>query len=150
MAQSLAKIVVHTVFSTKGRRGVLPDTSEADVYAYLGGICRKAGSHCIGVGGAEDHVHMLCTLPRTLSIAQLLNEVKVGSSKWLKAQGCDAGRFAWQGGYGAFSLGESQIAAALEYIQSQREHHRHVSFEEEFVQFLEKYNIEYDARYLWE
>ena len=149
--QSLAKILVHTVFSTKVRRSFLRDKPLRDeLHRYLGGILANLECQPIIVGGVEDHVHLLCALSRTCDVAAMVKEVKRGSSLWLKAKSPDLADFAWQNGYGIFSIGFSQIESVREYIAGQEEHHRKVSFQDEFRQLLRRYEIEFDERYVWD
>ena len=150
MAQSLAKIILHLVFSTKNRDRWLKHNIQPELFAYLAGICRTAGSNAYRVGGTEDHIHIACTLPRTLTVSKLLEEIKKSSSIWVKNQNDNLRSFAWQAGYGAFSLGESQLPLLLRYIENQREQHRIITFQEEFLDLLDRYRIEYDKRYLWD
>jgi len=121
-----------------------------DLYRYMAGITQAHGSLAHEIGGVEDHVHLLITLPRTLSISKLIEETKKGSSKWIKSKGLIYKDFAWQNGYGAFSIGQSNYAALRHYIQNQEEHHKKVSTQDEFRIFLNKYKIEYDERYVWD
>jgi putative transposase len=149
--QSLAKILVHTVFSTKDRRPFLRDKPLRDeLHRCLGGILTNLDCQPIIVGGVEDHVHFLCALSRTCEAAAMVKEVKRGSSLWLKTKSPDLADFAWQNGYGIFSIGFSQIDAVRDYIAGQEEHHRKVSFQDEFRQLLHRYEIELDERYVWD
>jgi putative transposase len=151
MPQSLAKILVHTVFSTKERRPFLRDPALRDeLQRYLGGIVAHLDCQPIIVGGVEDHVHLLCALSRTCEPAELVKEVKRGSSLWLKTKDADLHDFAWQNGYGMFSIGFSQIEAVRNYIAGQEEHHRKISFQDEFRQLLHRYDIAFDERYVWD
>jgi REP-associated tyrosine transposase len=151
MAQSLAKILVHSVFSTKQRRPLLRDLAlRSELHRYLGGILKQLGCQPVIVGGVEDHVHLLAALSRTIAPAEMVKELKRGSSLWIKERDPGMRDFAWQNGYGAFSIGFSQIAAVKRYIAGQPEHHRKTSFQEEFRLFLRKYEIEYDERYVWD
>jgi len=149
--QSLSKILVHAVFSTKDRRPFLRDKSlREELHRYIGGILSRLECQTIIVGGVEDHVHLLCALSRTCDAASMIKEVKRGSSLWLKTKSPDLADFAWQNGYGIFSIGFSQIETARDYISTQEEHHREVSFQDEFRQFLRRYEIEFDERYVWD
>ena len=151
MPQSLAKILVHAVFSTKHRDPFLRDLALRDeTHRYLGGILKRLDCQPIIVGGVEDHVHLLCVLARTVPAAEMVKEVKRGSSLWIKEKGPEQKDFAWQGGYGAFSIGFSPIAAVKDYIANQEEHHRQLSFQDEFRALLERYEIEFDERYVWD
>jgi putative transposase len=148
MPQSLAKILVHLIFSTKNREPIIPDAVRPHLHAYLVGIMDNLKCPSLQTGGTNDHVHILLTLGRTTTVSDVVEEVKKGSSKWMKTQ--DVPTFAWQAGYGAFSVGESQVATVVRYIQRQEEHHRHLSFQEEFRRFLERYRVAYDERYVWD
>ena len=117
------------------------------LHAYLAGILDKLKSPSLQTGGVADHVHILFALGRTMSQADVVEEVKKSSSKWMKAEGC-VPAFSWQAGYGAFSIGESQADMVIHYIQNQEEHHRTVKFQEEFRKFLERYKIPYDECYV--
>ena len=151
MAQSLAKILVHTVFSTKDRRPFLRDKPLRDeLHNYLGGILANHDCQPIIIGGVEDHVHILSTLSRTMAASEMVKEVKRGSSLWLKTKSPDLHDFAWQSGYGIFSVGHSQVEDVRNYIAGQEEHHRKVSFQDEFRKLLERYKIEFDERYVWD
>jgi REP element-mobilizing transposase RayT len=151
MPQSLAKILVHTVFSTKDRRPFLRERSlREELQRYLGGILTHLDCQPIIVGGVEDHVHLLSALSRTCDASEMVKEVKRGSSLWVKTKSPDLRNFAWQSGYGIFSIGFSQIGTVRNYIARQEEHHRKVSFQEEFRQLLQRYEIEFDERYVWD
>jgi REP element-mobilizing transposase RayT len=151
MAQSLAKIIVHTIFSTKNRQPHLRDPRlREELNRYIGGILLELDCQPIVVGGVEDHVHILCNLSRICEPANMVKEVKRGSSLWLKTKGPGLSSFAWQSGYGIFSIGYSQIESVRSYIARQEEHHRQVSFQDEFRQFLKRYEIKFDERYVWD
>ncbi|HVV00941.1 MAG TPA: transposase [Verrucomicrobiae bacterium] len=151
MPQSLAKILVHTVFSTKERRPFLRDRSlQEEMHRYLGGILVNLDCQPIIVGGVEDHVHLLCALSRTCEAAEMVKEIKRGSSLWLKTKGAELSDFGWQNGYGIFSIGFSQVSSVRDYIARQEEHHRKVSFQDELRQLLKRYEIAYDERYVWD
>ena len=151
MSQSLAKILVHTVFSTKDRRPFLRDKIlREELHRYLGGILTNLDCQPIIAGGVADHVHLLCALSRTCEAAAMVKEVKRGSSLWVKTKSLDLQDFAWQNGYGIFSIGFSQIASVRSYIAGQEEHHRQASFQDEFRLLLKRYEIEFDERYVWD
>ena len=150
MAQSLAKVFVHLIFSTKGRRRFIVEDIRDELNAYLVGIFRNYDSPALRVGCVEDHVHILLSLSRNYAIKKIVEEVKKGSSKWVKTQGPPFEGFYWQNGYGAFSVSPSNVEAVIEYIASQSEHHRTMTFQEEFRRFLKKHGMEFDERYVWD
>ncbi len=151
MSQSLAKILIHTVFSTKERRPFLSDKSVREkLHRYLGGILLQHDSQPIVIGGVEDHAHILSTLSRTGTAAEMVKELKRGSSLWLKAKSPDLHDFAWQNGYGMFSIGFSQVEPVRHYITGQEEHHRKISFQDEFRELLRRYAIEFNELYVWD
>ena len=151
MSQSLAQIYVHIIFSTKGRRPLLQnDSLRAEVHRYLGGVCRNLESRAIAIGGVAHHVHILCRLSRTKTVAVLVRELKRESSKWIKSKEPALSNFHWQDGYGAFSISPSHLAALQRYIANQAKHHQRESFQSEFRRILEKYGVEYDERYVWD
>ncbi len=150
MPQSLAQIYLHIVYSTKDRRPFLADLELRErTHAYLAGICRNHDSPAIIIGGVQDHVHLLCRLGRTITIADLVRELKRDSSKWAKEQAPGLGLFQWQAGYGTFSVSPSHVEPLKRYIARQDDHHRRESFQDEFRRLLNKYGIEYDERYVW-
>jgi putative transposase len=146
--QSLSKILVHVIFSTKNREPTISPEIRPSLHAYITGILKNLRCPSLQTGGAADHVHVLLSLARTRTVADVVEEVKKSSSKWMKQQGVDS--FFWQGGYGAFSIGESQLPALIAYIARQEEHHRHLSFQEEFRRLLDRYGVSYDERYVWD
>lgn len=148
MAQSLAKIYIHLIFSTKNREPVLQDDVRVDLHDYIGGIIRDLNCPSIEINTEPDHAHALFSLSRTLSISQVVQEVKSGSSAWLKKQSGHYADFHWQNGYGAFSVSQSNVAGVRAYILNQREHHRRMTFREESREFLRRYEIEFDERYV--
>jgi REP element-mobilizing transposase RayT len=151
MPQSLAQIHLHLVFSTKNREPFLTDKAlRAETHAYLGGVCRNVGCPSLTVGGVEDHVHILCRLSRTWTVADLLQALKRESSKWLKEKAPSLASFYWQNGYGAFSISPGHVEGLKEYIATQEEHHRKETFQDEVRRLLKKYGVEYDERYVWD
>jgi putative transposase len=150
MPQSLANVLLHVIFSTKKRAPFIDPAIETELFPYLASICRACGSPSHAIGGTDDHVHIACSLSRTVTLSQLLEEVKRSSSKWIKTQRPDFRSFAWQNGYGAFSVGQSQLVTLRQYIAGQREHHRAKTFQDEFREFLRRYQIQYDERYVWD
>ena len=151
MSQSLAKILVHVVFSTKDRRPFLHDKIlREESHRYLGGILNQLGCQPVIVGGVADHAHVLCALARTVTAAEMVKEIKRGSAGWLKTKDPNLSDFAWQNGYGIFSIGFSQVETVRDYIARQEEHHRRVSFQDELRELLRRYEMEGDERYLWD
>ncbi|MBO0697675.1 MAG: IS200/IS605 family transposase [Zavarzinella sp.] len=151
MSQSLAQVYLHIVFSTKDRHPFLQDPSTRDeAHKYLGGTCNKLHCPVLRVGGVADHVHILCRLGRTISVADLVKELKRDSSQWLKTKGPDQAAFYWQNGYGAFSVSPSLVEVVRDYIARQEEHHRTMSFQDEFRHLLRKHGLEWDERYVWD
>ena len=151
MSQSLAQIYVHLVFCTKGRVRFLRDERiRIDVHNYLGGACKNQNCPVIQVGGVEDHVHILCRLGRTICVADLIRELKIESSQWVKTKDAWLADFHWQSGYGAFSLSPSHVDSVVAYIANQEMHHRQISFQEEFRSLLTEYGLEWDERYVWD
>jgi REP element-mobilizing transposase RayT len=150
MPQSLANVLLHVVFSTKGRGPVLANAWRPELEAYLAGILRHLDCPAVQVGGMQEHVHLLCRLSRTLAIAKMVEEVKKGSSKWVKTKAAALRNFHWQNGYGVFSVNPSRAPEVIEYIADQEKHHRRVTFEEEYRALLEKHGLEFDERHVWD
>ena len=149
MGQSLVKNYLHIVFSTKNRKPLIDEGIENELYSYLAGICNKLECYPIKVGGYTNHVHVLCNLSKRMALVKLMEELKSHSSKWIKTKGDKYSNFYWQDGYGAFSVNPREVEVVVKYIENQKEHHRKKSFQEEFVAFLEKYNVEFDEKYVW-
>ena len=150
MPQSLSRVLVHLIFSTKHRAPVLSASIRTELHPYLAAVLRSHQCPSLQVGGVEDHVHVLFALCRTLSLAQIVEMVKVASSKWLKTKGTVLAHFHWQSGYGAFSVSESETGSVIDYIRTQEEHHRKMSFQEEYRNFLARHRVDYDERYVWD
>ena len=140
----------HCVFSTRERRPLISPELQERLWPYLGGIARQNEMKAIEIGGVSDHIHILLSLPSTLSIAKAMQLIKGGSSKWLHETFPEHRLFGWQVKYGAFSVSVSQLDKTIEYIQGQAEHHRNRIFQEEFLALLKRHGIAYDERYLWE
>ncbi|MBC7850534.1 MAG: IS200/IS605 family transposase [Chitinophagaceae bacterium] len=150
MGQSLSKIGVHIVFSTKNRHpSILPDI-ENELHKYLGGVSNNLKCPVITTGGYNDHVHVLSILSSTIPLMKLIETLKSHSSLWVKSKGDLYKDFYWQRGYGAFAVSAQDLRTVADYIGDQRTHHQHVSFQEELRSFLIKYEIPYNERYLWE
>ena len=150
MSQSLANILVHMVFSTKERQQVPANTWRPELEAYMAGILGNMDCPAVKVGSVPDHVHFLCRLSRTLTVAKMVEEVKKGSSKWGKTKAVALRNFHWQNGYGAFSVSPSRAPAVIRYIADQEKHHRRVTFQEEYRALLQKHHVAFDERYVWD
>jgi putative transposase len=149
MPQSLSQIYVHLVFSTKGREPWIQSSVEPRLHAYLAGTLNAIECPAIVVGGMPDHVHLLFRLSRTRPLSDVVKDAKVESSKWMKDEGC-VSEFAWQAGYGAFSVSASQLETVTHYIQHQAEHHATRTFQDEFRRMLKLYQIDYNEAYVWD
>ena len=149
MSQSLNKIYIHIIFSTKNREDLVPEKNLNEIHSYIGGIINQNLCKSIIIGGTANHIHILCELTSTVSTAMLLQEIKRSSSKWIKRAYPQHPNFAWQNGYAAFSVSQSKMDTVTNYIRNQKEHHTKKSFKEELVEFLKNYKIEYKEEYLW-
>ena len=151
MPQSLARVLIHTVFSTQGREPVFQDASfRAEMHAYLGGCAKGLDCLPIQIGGVSDHVHLLTTLSRTLAIAEFVKEIKRVSTNWIHERGGLYHQFHWQAGYGCFSVSESKAEAVVRYIASQEEHHRKITFQDEYRELLRRHGQAWDEAYVWD
>lgn len=150
MAQSLARVHIHLIFSTKNRLPLLHDEVREPLHRYAAGTLKNLNCPPTLINSVDDHVHMLFELARTLSISDAVEEIKTSSSKWLKAQSVRLSDFAWQSGYGAFAVSFSNIDAVRAYIANQREHHRATTFQGEFRAFLNRHDVKFDERYVWD
>ncbi len=150
MGQSLVKNYLHIVFSTKHRQPLIQPPYEAELHAYLGGICNKLDCQAIKVGGYTDHVHILCMLSKKIALMKLVEEVKSHSSKWTKTLDPSLQNFYWQDGYAAFSVNPTQVDKVIAYIANQHQHHSQKTYQAEYRQFMKYYRMEYDERYVWD
>jgi REP element-mobilizing transposase RayT len=148
MSNTFTNLNYHLVFSTKDRQPLITKDRQVRIHGYIGGIIRDLRGEPICIGGVEDHVHILCRLKTDVSLADVLRQIKGSSSKWINDELNPAGKFAWQAGYAAFSVSRSKTDNVVRYINEQEEHHRHVGFKDELVDFLKRHGIEYDERYL--
>jgi REP element-mobilizing transposase RayT len=148
MSHTYCCSLFHCVFSTKERRNTIVPEIQTRLWAYMDGVAREHQTKALGVGGMEDHVHILLSLPSSMPIATAMREIKSASSRWMH-ETCGQEDFDWQEGYGAFSIGWAQVEATLADVARQQEHHRKRDFQAEFIAFLKKHHIEYDARYVW-
>ena len=148
MPQTLSLNLVHSIFSTKDRRPLIHDDIAPNLHAYLAGTARRLDCECFRVGGVEDHVHLALRLASTHTAAKIVSELKTSSSVWMKKQGVAA--FAWQRGYGLFSVGPTNLTALVRYIDNQKAHHTKRSFQDEMRGFCEKYHVRIDEQYVWD
>jgi len=151
MAQSLANLWVHLIFSTKNRFPFLTDRGlRLDMHGYLASVLRSHDCETKIVGGVEDHIHVLFALSKNRSLTEVIKEIKRTSSAWIKTVSESHSEFYWQRGYGAFSVSQSHLAEVIRYIENQEEHHKRVTFQDEYRTFLRRYSIEFDERYVWD
>ena len=156
MSQSLSQIYIHAIFSVKNRtRALAYPELRKDLNAYSAGVMKSVGSNALIVGAVIDHMHILFKLSRTDTISKVISTLKSSTSAWIKEQKCDVKdpylmKFSWQSGYGAFSVSASKVDIVRKYIENQEEHHKRVTFQDEYREFLGKYDIEYDEKYVWD
>ena len=149
MANTYINILVHAVFTTKNREPWLPSSLRERLYPYICGIARENGLKVLCIGGTDNHIHILLSLNSTTSIAKAIQLIKGGSSKWIHETFPEQKLFSWQEGYGAFSIGISNVDETRQYIENQEKHHSKESFCDEYLKFLRKNNIDFDEKYLW-
>jgi putative transposase len=150
MPQSLVKNLLHLVFSTKHRTPWISNTVRERLYAYQAGVFKEWDSPALVIGGVEDHVHALFSLSKNHPLKKIVEEVKKGSSKWMKSEGTGNADFYWQNGYAAFSVSASNIEAVKQYIQTQEEHHRKMTFQDELRALLDRHQVAFDEQYVWD
>jgi REP element-mobilizing transposase RayT len=150
MPQSLTEILIHLIYSTKNREPWITDQVASGLFSCLDETLRSRSCRSLAANGTADHVHILFYLGRTITVADLVRDLKVDSSVWIKTQHPSFAGFHWQAGYGAFSVGRSMLEATRQYIANQQEHHRSRSFQDEYRAFLRKYEIPFDERYVWD
>ena len=150
MAHTYSNLLVHALFSTKGRTPLLDAELKPELFSYMGGIITQLRGKPLLIGGPKDHVHLLFVLPCSLSVADLMEKVKGNSSKWVKNRWQNRSHYAWQTGYTAFSVSQSNLDSVKIYIASQEAHHRRITFQEEVLAFLKKHEIAYDPRYVFD
>ncbi len=146
MPHAFTKNHQHVVFSTKGRRKIISSEIQPRLWSYMTGICRNHGMVSVAVGGIDDHAHLLFHLPPTITLSKAISMIKANSSKWMNEH--ERG-FAWQEGYASFSVSESNLEAVAKYIRNQRQHHRRMTFEEEYLALLKKHRIDFDPKYVF-
>ena len=149
MPQSLSKLYVHIIFHTKHNQSLISVEIEKELYAYIGGIIKKNESVPIKINGTENHIHILAAMSKNIALAKFVEEIKRNSSRWIKTKDVKFQEFAWQGGYAGFSVSQSVVERVKNYIENQKEHHKKVSFQDEYVKFLSEYEINYNQEFLW-
>ena len=150
MSQTLVKMYTHIIFSTKKHQPFIKPDVEQELHSYIGGVIKQNGGIPFMINTMPDHIHILSTLPKNISLSKFLEEIKRNSSRWIKTKGKVYENFAWQGGYCGLSVSSSKTQAVSNYIANQKEHHKKMTFKEELIKFLKEYGIEYDERYLWD
>jgi len=150
MSQSLSNLLVHIIFSTKKRKQNIRPGIKTELYSYISGVCKKLESPVQQIGGISDHIHILVSLSRSITISKLVGEIKANSSRWIKTRGENYRNFSWQNGYGAFSIGQSGFQQCTRYIAKQEQHHKKVTFQEEYLRLLKRYQVDFDKKFLWD
>ena len=149
MSQSLSKLYVHIIFHIKNDSTPIAEEDRAKLYAYIGSILHSNDSYSILINGVCDHVHILCVASKNIALSKLVEEVKKNSSRWIKTESTRYKKFAWQGGYGCFSVSPSLLDKNKQYIANQTTHHEKISFKDEYILFLKEYGIKYNEKFLW-
>jgi putative transposase len=150
MPRTFTNLLTHCIFSTKQREALIVPAMQSELHAYLGGLAREAGGTALAINSVADHAHMLVKLPPAVALSEAMRLIKANSSKWVHEKWPDRASFAWQLGFGAFSVSKSNVPDVMKYIADQEEHHRRFTFQEEFLGFLRNHQVEYDERYIWE
>jgi len=150
MGHTYSNLLHHVTFSTKDRSRTIQEAWARRLHQYMAGVARKEFGKALAIGGTDDHVHGLLVLPTTVCIAEAMRKWKSLSSKWINETLSLPHRFAWQNGYGAFTVNHSNASTVAAYVESQAEHHKRMTFQEEFIALLERHGIEYDPRYVWD
>ena len=149
MEHSLAKLYVHIIFHVKDEQNFIRQEDEKELYAYIGGIIKLTSSDPIKINGTENHIHALANMSKNISFSKFLEEIKKNSSRWLKTKNIHYKDFAWQSGYSGYSVSQSKVEIVKNYIERQKEHHKKISFREEYLKFLSEHGIKFDENYLW-
>jgi putative transposase len=149
MANTYTQIHIHFVFAVKFRHGIIQSKWKEDLYKYIAGVIQNNNHKLLAINGMPDHIHILIGLRPAQSISDLMKDVKQSSSKWINDNKLTSGHFEWQEGYGAFSYSKSQIIQVINYIQNQEIHHKKKTFKEEYLDFLEKFEIDYDEKFIF-
>ncbi len=149
MANTFTQLQIQFVFAVKHRKGVINKSWKDELYKYITGIIQNNSHKLLCINGVEDHIHIFVSMKPTQSISDLLKDIKSNSSKWINQKGFVNGKFEWQSGYGAFSYSQSHIKNVIKYIENQEQHHHKKSFKDEYLDFLDKFEIEYDEKYIF-
>jgi len=149
MTHTYTQLDYHLVWSTKNREPIITPLFQERLYEYIGGVFRDMNSVCLEIGGVADHLHILARISSTVSISDLIRDVKASSTRWMQKEVLRNGAFSWQEGYGAFSVSPSHLDPITQYIKNQAEHHKSVTFKEEFLRILDKNKVNYEEKYLW-
>lgn len=150
MPSTYTNLLYHLVFSTKQRLPLIQPEFAEELYCYVGGIIRAEGGVQLEIGGMNDHVHILAKLKPAIAASEILAKLKANSSKWVNDHKLKFRKFGWQEGFAAFSVSESQVPTVRQYIRNQAEHHQRHTFQEEYVELLDRHGIQYDPQYLWD
>jgi REP element-mobilizing transposase RayT len=150
MVDTFSQIYIHIIFSVKERQNVIHATWREELFKYISGIIKGKNQKLYAIGGMPDHVHILISLSPNCLISELVNSVKTNSTKWINSKGFVKGKFNWQEGYGAFSYGQSQLDRVINYIKNQEKHHQSKSFKEEYIELLQRFNVGFEEKYLFE
>ena len=149
MSQSLSKLYVHAIYHVKNNICLIKPEDEKELYAYIGGVLKLSKSIPIIINGTENHIHVLCIMSKNICLADLLESIKGNSSRWIKTKGIHYRNFAWQGGYAGYSVSQSKVEVVKKYIENQKNHHKHQTAKDEYIQFLKENDIDYNEEYLW-
>ena len=149
MSQSLSKLYVHAIYHVKNDECLIRLEDENELYAFIGGILNLSKSIPIIINGTENHIHVLCIMSKNISLADLLEDIKGNSSRWIKTKGAHYRNFAWQGGYAGYSVSQSKVEVVKKYIENQKDHHKQQTFKDEYIQFLKENGVDYNEEYLW-
>jgi REP element-mobilizing transposase RayT len=150
MASTLTNLLIHVVFSTKGREPIITDKYQGRLHAYIGGIIRSHGAQSLSIGGMPDHIHLVMKIRSNQALSELVRKIKANSSKWINENQFCRNKFSWQNGNGGFSVSASQINNVRNYIENQAEHHKSKTFKEELIEILDRHGVDYNPKYLWD
>ncbi len=149
LSQSLSKLYIHIIFHVKNEKLPIQLKDEKELYAYIGGTIKRTSSYPVMINGTGNHIHILSTLSKNISLAEFIKMIKANSSRWIKTKHACYKDFQWQGGYSAYSVSQSKVETVKKYIENQKEHHKTVSFREEYIMFLKEYGVDFDEAFLW-